>query len=522
MKDGKKNRKRKPNDWSDIPVADCEKIVLPKNPTLDKAIAALLAVLLKDGSNGLNSMPLEFQEVVNASRQTQQRWTDEKALVFDLLEAKYQYKGEGQEPFGSACEMLAHRERITDPVLLELVDKTVKQNGSGYLKQGAHRIAKLMRQAYDLPGFNSNEDVVKRVGRVVHTWIKSHGETFRDSEYSLETFLTNPYPAPNPKDPKYIWNLKLLQQDQKCHEESTAVIKKLLEDLRRNPGRNPFKDQALFEDFSLGQYAFHLWQKRRSMGSYSTSHIVREIEWWMEVEEAERQARASLPEEFERAPQTEFAQGRALLVRTNNRRVLGWTWRHVQSENWRYQKGKKKGQGRPYQVIVIRADKRDPRHRKVGVFASDLNVDLRLLSAVLYTLEGHVHVKDSNGYFSGHWYHQMGDGKKSQANFLMNGSPDRKTPATWIKDQLLMELIETLVLKTRTWNEDQCREVVRELAKTQPPNRPGGAVNEELLFELLAEGLNGKTKERLGRRPFDPDLMTRILAGERVEFTPTA
>ena len=408
-----------------ITAEEAKFIVVPKWPTIDKVIAAWLVM-----EKAHKHLPVVSQANQRITDNTWKRWSEGGAYVLDLATQKYQRQDDG-----STSQTVARSENLTDPITQELVRLTCQNNQTGGLKQCPHAIAKIMREAYELDGVGESE-VINSVMEALDAW--AHGSAKIEGHNYARTL--NLFVEKNPD----IVEVLTLNAD----------------------GQKAFKEEHVFGEFSVGQLAVNLW-----LNKTAPEIIKAKVNWWLELEKRIRQEWLALPGFYEEAKKHEFAHGRAIVIRTNSRKMAGWMWKKATNS-----------EGRKFQLIVTRRDKSDPRKRNVAILAGGKKLDLQGLANVLYLLEGHAH-------YNGFWYHQLGEGK-SQANFLLNGTPERAVPATWLTDDQLVTLIELLVFNAKKLNQTQAETMADELISGQPTNRP----QVPNLRSLLVIALQGKLR----------------------------
>ncbi len=394
------------NVWSPVSAMDAKFIVVPKWPTFDKMAAAWLVGEISEKV----SIPIVTRAGQRIADATWQNWSDSGAYVLDLACQKYQRQGDG-----STTATVMRVEGATGKVYEKLVALTNKNNETGCLKNGPHPIAKIMREAYELPGTQEGW-VISSVMDVINMW--ELAQTMKKRQGTIDDFIEDP-----------------------GNQET-------IESLQKNAdGKRAFDLNELFNEFSVGQYAYNLWVIGEDQRMIQTKVWV-----WLNLEMQIRQEWLKLPDLYELEVKREFAQGKAIMVRTNSRKLPTWMWHQAKAEK-----------GQRFQLIVTRRDKSDPRKRNAAILAGGKKLDLSGLANVLYLLEGHAH-------FDGFWYHQFG-GQKSQANFLLNGTPERAVPATWLSDDQLVTLTESLVFKTKKLSQTQAEALADELIAGQPSNR---------------------------------------------------
>lgn len=422
-KNRRDNRQQSNRQWYQILAAEAQKIVLPARPVFDKIVAAYLICWLQRRTNGLNAggIEIEFREDQHPTPQTWERWRNELAYVLDVGTEKYQLKEKG-----SATQVLADREEAitAHPIMQRLVEITVENNETGYLKQYKHSVVWILREMYKLDKYSKRE-IVEHVGRMIHRRIKAQ-EIINDDrcgDRTEETF------------------------------RACAELRDLIEEIGTG-----------FEPFTLSRYALDLW-----IYGYSANKIREEVAYFLEAEQLGKEKAENCGSEFYACEHREFGWKRAVCVRTNDDNIGRWVLNNL-----------------PYDIVMIRRDKSDPRNRNVVVLTrgGKEKINLAPLADLLVWLEGHAQ-KDQ---VAGRWYYD------ERINALLNGTVGHGVPATFLTDACLIRLLEHFLFEFRRKSDDELMKLAKEIANTQPESRK---VDLGKVVEFLRQA---KPRRQEGRR----------------------
>lgn len=250
-------------------------VVLPAKPPIDK-IAAMVLVETTMPEDVVAKI-ITFWDSMECPEEMLAKWRSEGIYPIDLGSEKYNRSGSG---VGSATEDAARRLGLEDkPEIRKVVGMMNKNNKTGYLKGFGLSLAWLIRELYELWGYDHSQ-IVRRMAHVIHMFLvadKAAGwvEPLPDEG----TQIAKDFPA--------IW-----ERTQACS----------------------------FAPFTIGRYLRDLVRS----GQYTEGEIREWVGWWLRAWDSVEKAMLDARAEARVIPRTEFqARGlRGLAIETTSKFVV--------------------------------------------------------------------------------------------------------------------------------------------------------------------------------------------------------
>ena len=228
-----------------------------------------------------------------------------------------------------------------------------------------------------------------------------------------------------------------------------------------------------FRDFTVARYIRDMWHNGRDI-----ENIIARATWFLDVEKEARETNANLGPVFKAAPKREFAKGKGLVIVSGDERLGRWIFKN-----------------RQFQTLLIRTETASEKNRNMVILTSGSSkqMNLRYVAAILIYLEGHAQMDQSMG----RWFYD------ERINALLNGTKGYGVPTTFICDNWFVDLFELMVYNVLSLTKKGLRMFADDLIKETAEARRGRKVDEKIVYQLL-------------KGTADEDLVTRILAGERI------
>lgn len=422
-------------------------IVGPREWVFDKLVASYLWIMFHLGELNFENVEFVFRKNQHPAKKLWELWKNlVRCLILDLGMEKYQFLFAG-----SSTERVAEMIRAKgEPggILDQLIQITVENNQTGYLKHGHHdSVVGLLRELYKLgkrAGYG-RRDVAIAVLQLIHAWVRAKA---------------------------------MVGHHQR--DEASLFVEPQLAELLKKTGKK-------FQDFTLSQYVLHLW-----VLGYEVEEIQSRLDYFYRGKELVAEIRRNLPKEFEamdRDHKRVFAHGRAILLVTANRFLAGWVLNKARNR-----------QGRLFDLVMVRRESDDKNNRNVVFLArtpggnKKSELDLGYLGALLIILEGH----SQRNLEWGRWYY---DGR---IEGLFNGTDLHGVPCTQLSDELLTLLVDILVFYRQEFNLGR---LMKDLRRCVPDGRHDDddwdAIAEIItdrfpneLYKLVLEGQDWKSAWR--------------------------
>lgn len=143
-------------------------VVMLAQPPIDKVAAKVLLEIRA----GVEHLPvIEFWNRPEYPATQIAGWLDRGVCPIDLGDEKYHRDGR----FGSAAEFICHEYDVpASAAIKRLLVLLAENNRRGTLKIHHQAMAGTIRDLYDIPAYSSR-DVVKRMGQVIHVWLRAEG-----------------------------------------------------------------------------------------------------------------------------------------------------------------------------------------------------------------------------------------------------------------------------------------------------------------------------------------------------------
>lgn len=395
--------------WTPIRAKDAKRLVFPARPTFDKMVGGFLVATAM--GKVFELPPMEFRSEQHPSPLDWDRWEKGQAYVIDVGAQKYQLQEKG-----SAAEIIISREPELkkNDVLLKLVKMTVDNNQTGFLKGIPQSIVWILREMYQ--DGHPVREVVEAVMDVVHCWVRVH-----ESEQLNQPLFSE---------------ARTIDSLRECSE---------LKDILQRCA-----SKTLVDEFSVGQYVANMW-----CCGYSTDLIKLRANWFLDANRVAKLRKEGLGKVWDQADKRFFAfdgqsATRAVFIRTIEEGLAGWAIKNITRA------------GKPIQLVMVRRFRHDPRERNVAILTNaTCRPNLSALAEALILVEGHAQENKS-----GAWYFD------TRINALLNGTSGFGAPATFLSDELLINLVEVLVYKRGDlFLDDQVEALIGDLIEAQPEGR---------------------------------------------------